>query len=85
MMVLTSELEAVIGAIFHEKVEIQLDGLTVFEKKLEEDYIFTITYNSFSQYLGIFINYNPLYRIYLDDSGFKDFSAVSDVLKQSTE
>ena len=27
-----SELEAVIGAIFHEKVEIQLDGLTVFEK-----------------------------------------------------
>ena len=79
-----SELAEVIGAIFHEKVEIQLDGLTVFEKNLEEDYNFKITYNSFSQCLDIFINYNPLYKIYLDNSGFKDFSDVSNVLKQST-
>ena len=80
-----SELAEVIGAIFHEKVEIQLDGLIVFEKNLEEDYIFQINYDRFSQHLTIFINHNPLYRIYLDDSGFKDFSAVSNVLKQSTE
>ena len=80
-----SELEAVIGAIFHEKVEIQLDGLTVFEKNLEEDYIFLINYNQFSQYLAIYINYNLSYKIILNNSGFKDFSAVSDVLEQSTE
>ena len=38
-----SELEAVIGAIFHEKVEIRLDGsFLVFNKTLEGDYYFTI-------------------------------------------
>ena len=80
-----SELEAVIGAIFHEKVEIQLDGLTVFEKNLEEDYLFLINYNIYSQLLSIYINYNLSYKIYLSGSQFKDFSAVSNVLKQSTE
>ena len=53
-----SELEAVIGAIFHEKVEIRLDGLTVFRKNLEEDYLFFINYNEYSQILSIYINYN---------------------------
>ena len=80
-----SELEAVIGAIFHEKVEIQLDGFTVFNKNLEDGYIFLISYNKYSQLLSIYINYNVLYKIYLSDSQFKDFSAVSNVLKQSTE
>ena len=80
-----SELEAVIGAIFHEKVEIQLDGSTVFNKNLEEDYLFLINYNKYSQILSIYINYNISYKIYLSDSQFKDFSAVSNVLKQSTE
>lgn len=80
-----SELEAVIGAIFHEKVEIQLGGLTVFEKNLEEDYIFKINYDVFSKYLTIYINYNLLYIIYLNDSQYEDFSDVSNVLKQSTE
>ena len=80
-----SELEAVIGAIFHEKVEIQLGGLTVFEKNLGEDYIFIINYNEFSKVLSIFINYNLSYKIYLDNSQFKDFSEVSNVLKQSTD
>ncbi|HIW43791.1 MAG TPA: hypothetical protein H9986_02045, partial [Candidatus Prevotella stercoripullorum] len=38
-----SELEAVIGAIFHEKVEIRLDGgYKVFDKTLEGDYYFSI-------------------------------------------
>ena len=80
-----SELEAVIGAIFHEKVEIQLDGSTVFNKNLEENYLFLINYNKYSQILSIYINYNILYTIYLNNSQFKDFSAVSEVLKQSTE
>lgn len=80
-----SELEAVIGAIFHEKVEIQLGGLTVFEKNLEEDYIFQINYDIFSQHLAIYINYNLLYIIHLNYSQYEDFSDVSNVLKQSTE
>ena len=80
-----SELEAVIGAIFHEKVEIQLGGLTVFEKKLGEDYIFTINYNEFSRFIIILINYNLSYKIHLDNSQLKDFSDVSNVLKQSTK
>lgn len=80
-----SELEAVIGAIFHEKVEIQLGGLTVFEKNLEEDYIFRINYDIFSQHLTIYINYNLLYIIHLNYSQYEDFSDVSNVLKQSTE
>ena len=80
-----SELEAVIGAIFHEKVEIQLGGLTVFEKNLEEDYIFQINYDIFSQQLAIYINYNLLYIIHLNYSQYEDFSDVSNVLKQSTE
>ena len=77
-----SELEAVIGAIFHEKVEIQLDGSTVFNKNLEENYLFLINYNKYSQILSIYINYNILYKIYLNNSQFKDFSAVSEVLEQ---
>lgn len=77
-----SELEAVIGAIFHEKVEIQLGGLTVFEKNLGEDYIFIINYNEFSRFLNIFINYNLSYKIHLDNSQFKDFSVVSDELNK---
>ena len=77
-----SELEAVIGAIFHEKVEIQLDGSTVFNKNLEENYLFLINYNKYSQILSIYINYNILYNIYLNNSQFKDFSAVSEVLEQ---
>lgn len=80
-----SELEAVIGAIFHEKVEIQLGGLTVFEKNLEENYLFLINYNNYSQLLSIYINYNISYKIYLNNSKFKDFSDVSNVLKQSTD
>ena len=77
-----SELEAVIGAIFHENVEIQLDGLTVFEKNLEENYLFLINYNKYSQILSIYINYNLSYMIHLNNSKFKDFSVVSDELNK---
>ena len=79
-----SELEAVIGAIFHEKVEIRLDGgYRVFSKNLEGDYSFDIRYNN--ECLSIFINYVVCYNIYLNNSKYPDFSCVSDVLEQSTK
>ena len=81
-----SELEAVIGAIFHEKVEIRLDGgYRVFDKTLEGDYNFTITF--IEDYLTIYINDVSCYRIffYLNRGEYPDFSCVSDKLNQSTE
>ena len=81
-----SELEAVIGAIFHEKVEIRLDGgFTVFDKTLEGDYNFNISY--IEDYLYIFINDVCCYQIffYLNRGEYPDFSCVSDVLEQSTK
>ena len=77
-----SELEAVIGAIFHEKVEIRLDGLTVFEKNLEEDFTFYIWYNGVSQDLTIFINDTPSYVLSLILTSHTDFSVVSDELNK---
>ena len=79
-----SELEAVIGAIFHEKVEIRLDGgYRVFSKNLEGDYSFDIRYNN--ECLSIYINYVICYNIYLNNSTYNDFDCVSKVLEQSTE
>ena len=79
-----SELEAVIGAIFHEKVEIRLDGgYRVFSKNLEGDYSFDIRYDN--ECLSIFINYVICYNIYLNNSTYNDFDCVSKVLEQSTE
>lgn len=81
-----SELEAVIGAIFHEKVEIRLDGgYKVFDKTLEGDYYFSIYY--FDGNLSIFINDVVNYKIFLDlnHGEHPDFSCVSNELNQSTE
>ncbi len=81
-----SELEAVIGAIFHEKVEIRLDGgYKVFDKTLEGDYYFSIYY--FDENLSIFINDVVNYKIFLDlnHGEHPDFSCVSNELNQSTE
>ena len=79
-----SEFEAVIGAIFHEKVEIRLDGgYNVFDKTLEGDYYFSVNYNDGC--LTIYINDIKSYYIYLNDSKYPDFSIVSNVLEQSTK
>lgn len=81
-----SELEAVIGAIFHEKVEIRLDGgYKVFDKTLEGDYYFSIYY--IDGCLSIFINDVVNYKIFLDlnHGEHPNFSCVSNELNQSTE
>ena len=81
-----SELEAVIGAIFHEKVEIQLDGnLIVFEKDLEGELLFYISYNDVDETLSIYINDVERYKIHLNNDQYDNFSCVSGVLNQSTE
>ena len=81
-----SELEAVIGAIFHEKVEIRLDGgYKVFDKTLEGDYYFSISY--IDDTLFIYINDVICYKVFLNlnHGEHPDFSCVSDVLEQSTK
>lgn len=81
-----SELEAVIGAIFHEKVEIRLDGgYKVFDKTLEGDYYFSIYY--IDDTLFIYINDVICYKVFLNlnHGEHPDFSCVSDVLEQSTK
>lgn len=81
-----SELEAVIGAIFHEKVEIRLDGgYKVFDKTLEGDYYFNINY--IDDILYIYINDAICYKVFLNLNYGEppDFSCVSKVLEQSTE
>ena len=81
-----SELEAVIGAIFHEKVEIRLDGsYMVFNKTLEGDYNFYIMYDPYSNFLAIYINDIFSYSIHLNNSDYSDFNCVSNELNQPTE
>ena len=78
-----NDLAAVIGAIFHETVEISLDNLgTIFDKELD-NFNFAIKYNE----TRIDININDVnkYRIYLDDNQYENFSCVSNELNQSTE
>ena len=78
-----NDLAAVIGAIFHETVEISLDNLgTIFDKELD-NFNFAIKYNR----TRIDININDVnkYRMYLDDNQYENFSCVSNELNQSTE
>ena len=78
-----NDLAAVIGAIFHETVEISLDNLgTIFDKELD-NFNFAIKYNG--MYIDININDVNKYRIYLDDNQYENFSCVSNELNQSTE
>ena len=77
--------EAVIGAIIHEKVEIQLDGdLTAFEKILEENYVITIEYQPYARYLTILINGTKFYRMYfINPDNYPNFSVVSEELNNN--
>lgn len=77
--------ESVIGAILHEEVEISLDGFgTILEKEFENDYIFSISNNIYSEILTIYIGYTPVYIISYNpyDTNYEDFSTVSDVLTE---
>ena len=79
-----NDLAAVIGAIFHETVEISLDNPgTIFDKELEDNFNFAIRYNGAC--INIYINDVNKYRLYLNDDIYENFSCVSNELNQSTE
>ena len=86
-----TDLEAVLSAIFHKNVKLDLTGIyIIFEEVLDNDYTFTIRNNptSASRYLDILINNNKTYAIYYNpayDGLFTNFSVVSNKLKNQTE
>ena len=80
--------ESVIGAILHEEVEISLDGFgTILNKEFEDDCIFNIRNDIYSEILIIYIGYTPVYNISYNpyNTDYENFSTVSDVLEQSTK
>lgn len=80
--------ESVIGAILHEEVEISLDGFgTILEKEFEDDYIFSIRNDIYSEILTIYIGYTSVYNISYSpyNTNYEHFSIVSNVLEQSTK
>ena len=80
--------ESVIGAILHEEVEISLDGFgTILEKEFEDDYIFSIRNDIYSEILTIYIGYTSVYNISYNpyNTDYEHFSIVSNVLEQSTK
>jgi len=83
------DLDAVLSAIFHKSVELDLtSGVNIFNEVLDDNYTFAIKHNSNSKIFNIYINGNAAYYIYYN-SGYKgvynDFSNVSDKLNQPTE
>ena len=84
-----ADLEAVLSAIFHKNVELDLtSGGTIFEEVLDNDYTFAIRHQNIDKHFDILINNNKTYRIYysIDYEGvYQNFSVVSDKLKNLTE
>ena len=83
------DLDAVLSAIFHKSVELDLtSGGYIFNEVLDDNYTFAISHNSYTKIFDIHINGNAAYNIYYN-SGYKgvynDFSNVSDKLNQPTE
>ena len=82
-----TDLEAVLSAIFHKDVELNLTNGTIFDEVLDNDYTFAIRSDINNKCLDILINnnetyvvsYNPIYNYYTE------FSIVSDKLKNQTE
>ena len=83
------DLEAVLSAIFHKSVELDLTRLgNIFEEVLDNNYIFIINNNNYNKYLDILINNNRNYAVYYDasdEANYQNFSVVSNKLNQPTE
>ena len=83
-----ADLEAVLSAIFHKSVELDLTRFgNIFEEVLDNNYIFTIN-NNYNKYLDILINNNRNYAVYYDASdevNYQNFSVVSNKLNQPSE
>ena len=77
------DLEAVLSAIFHKNVKLNLTPGTIFDEVLDNDYTFTIKYNN-NETLNILINNSQSYDILYADlnyNNYTDFSVVSDQTK----
>ena len=82
-----ADLEAVLSAIFHKDVKLDLTNGTIFEEFLDNDYTFAIRYTTSEGCLDILINSSINYAIYYGTyvGWYEDFSVVSNKLNQSTE
>ena len=84
-----ANLAAVLSAIFHKNVELDLTKNDyIFEKFLDNDYTFAVRNNANNKNLNILINNSITYNIYYGDlniSGDQNFSVVSDKLNNQTE
>ena len=81
-------MEAVLSAIFHKNVKLDLTPGIIFDEVLDNDYTFAIQNNTNSKYLDISINGNKTYVVSYDSMNngiYVDFSDVSDKLKNQTE
>lgn len=81
-----ADLEAVLSAIFHKNVKLDLTtaNFIIFEEVLDNDYTIQIRSNRSSKYLEILINNNRTYVVSYNTSdsfGYVNFSVVSDKLK----
>ena len=83
-----TDLEAVLSAIFHKNVELNLtQSGTIFEEVLDNDYTFKISHTGFNKKLDISINDNKTYVVSYNPNNdyYVNFSVVSNKLNQSTE
>ena len=85
-----TDLEAVLSAIFHKNVELNLtQSGTIFEEVLDNDYTFRIINNrpSFNKEFIIYINNNKTYIVSYNPGNdyYVNFSVVSDKLNNQTE
>ena len=84
-----ADLEAVLSAIFHKNVELDLTkNRYIFEEVLDNDYTFAVRNNPTSKVLDILINNNKAFNISYEDwnnRNDQNFSVVSDKLKNQTE
>ena len=81
-------LEAVLSAIFHKNVELNLtQSGTIFEEVLDNDYTFKILHAGFDKKLNILINDNETYVVSYNpvNDYYVNFSVVSDKLNNQTE
>ena len=83
-----TDLEAVLSAIFHKNVKLDLTPGNIFSEVLDNDYTFSINNTPTSKILNISINNNKTYVVSYDpinNGTYADFSVVSDKLNNQTE
>ena len=84
-----ADLAAVLSAIFHKNVELDLTKNDyIFEEFLDDDYTFAVRNNANNKDLTILINNSITYNIHYGDlniGGYQNFSDVSVKLNNQTE